>query len=222
MAGHTCTDSASRIRISVASTAAKPHRSIPCTDFETVLSKLLTAVIVIPMITFAVIVATHIVVLIITSVWIGAQGGSPGHLIWSAVPFVDNWTVTLVFLLALPIWSSPFIGWFLFVSAFAKRSPFLLAFLPILILPMLERILIGSTAIAEAFYVRAWKIPLFKGVDPSDFFDEESHTVTEAISLINLLDLSGFLASPGLWVGIIVCGLFTTAAIYVRRYRDES
>jgi glucose/arabinose dehydrogenase len=32
MAGHTCTDSASRIRISVASTAAKPHRSIPCTD----------------------------------------------------------------------------------------------------------------------------------------------------------------------------------------------
>lgn len=197
-------------------------RSIPCTDFETVLSKLLITIIVIPLITFAVILVTHLVVLTITSIWIGAKGGNPGHLIWSAAPLFDNWIVTFVFLLALPIWSSPFIGWFLFVSAFAKRSPFLMAFLPILILPMLERILIGTTAIAEAFYIRAWKMPLFKGVDPADFFDKESHTVTESISLISLLDLGGFLASPGLWVGIVVCGLFTTAAIYVRRYRDES
>ena len=32
----------------------------------------------------------------------------------------------------------------------------------------------------------------------------------------------GFLLSPSVWAGIVVCGLFVTAAIYVRRYRDES
>lgn len=197
-------------------------RSIPVTDFETVLSKLLTAVLVIPLITFAVVVLTHLVVLGITSVWIGFRGGNAGHLIWSAAPLLDNWTVTLIFLLALPLWLSPFLGWFLFVSAFAKRSPLLIAFLPIVILPMLERSLVGTTAFAEAFFVRTGKMPLFRGFDPQDFFDEESHTVSDALNLIDLLNLGGFLTSPGLWLGIAVCGLFTTAAIYVRRYRDDA
>lgn len=197
-------------------------RSIPCTDFDTVMSKLLTAVVVIPLITFAVVVATHLVVLAITSVWIAVKGGNAVHLIWSAAPLADNWTVTLIFLLALQVWLSPFIGWFLFVSAFTKRSPILVAFLPIFILPMLERSLLGTTAFAEAFFIRSGKMPLFKGIDPTDFFDEDSRTVTETIRLIDLLDVGGFLASPGLWIGVVVCALFTTAAIYVRRYRDES
>ncbi len=197
-------------------------RSIPCTDFETVLSKLLTAVFVIPLITFAFVIATHILVLVISSIWIGIQGANAGHMIWSAAPLMDNWAATLVFLLAVPLWSSPFIGWFLFVSAYTKRSPLMMAVLPLLVLPMLEKILFGTSAIAEAFYVRAWKMPLFQGVDPTEFFDERNHTVPEAISLFDVMDLGGFLASGGLWVGIIVCGLFTTAAIYVRRYRDDS
>lgn len=197
-------------------------RSIPCTDLETVISKLATAVLLIPLVTYAAIIVTHLAVLAVTGMWISAEGGSASHLVWSSVPFVDNWTVTLVFLFALPIWSSPFIGWFLFVSAFTKRAPFLMAFLPILVLPMLEKILFGTSLIARAFYIRAWKIPLFEGVDPADFFDEESHSVTEAIDLTGLLDLGGFLSSIDLWLGIAVCGLFTTAAIYVRRYRDDS
>lgn len=197
-------------------------RSIPCTDFETVLSKLLTAVFVIPLITFAFVIATHILVLVISSVWIGIQGANAGHMIWSAAPLMDNWAATLVFLLAVPLWSSPFIGWFLFVSAYTKRSPLMMAVLPLLVLPMLEKILFGTSTVAEAFYVRAWKMPLFQGVDPTEFFDERNNTVPEAISLFDVMDLGGFVTSGGLWIGIIVCGLFTTAAIYVRRYRDDS
>jgi ABC-2 type transport system permease protein len=197
-------------------------RSIPCTDFETVLSKLLTAIFVVPLITFAFIMVTHLIVLTISSIWISVQGANAGHMIWSAAPLLDNWATTFIFMIALPVWLSPFVGWFLLVSAFTKRSPFLMAFLPILVLPMLEKILIGSTVVLEAFHVRAWKMPLFHGVDPSDFFDKEKRMVTEGISMFDLLDLSGFVASPGVWIGIVVCGLFTTAAIYVRRFRDES
>ena len=201
-------------------------RSIPSTDFETVLSKLLTAMLVIPLITFAMIIVTHLVVLLITSVWVGARGGSGLQLIWASVPFVDNWTATLVFLLALPLWLSPFIGWFLFVSAFTKRSPFLAAFLPIVILPMIEKMLFDSAVFAEAIFVRSIKMPLFldlgtmerlfhEGEDFAAFADAE-------LSLLGLMDLGGFLTNPGLWLGLIVCGLFTAAAIYVRRYRDDS
>ena len=43
-----------------------------------------------------------------------------------------------------------------------------------------------------------------------------------SLSLLSLMDLGGFLTSPGFWLGIVVCGLFTMAAMYVRRYRDDS
>jgi len=201
-------------------------RSIPCTDFETVLSKLLTAVIVIPLVTFVIIMATHLLVLLNVSIWIDFRGGSAWHLIWAAVPFIDNWTATLVLLLALPLWLSPFIGWFLFVSAFSKRSPLLIAASPIVLLPLLEKILFGSVVVAETLFVRAVKMPLFAGLDNMDLlFQGEDHLETLAnteLSLLGLMDLGGFLANPNLWLGLLVCGLFTAAAIYVRRYRDES
>jgi ABC-2 type transport system permease protein len=201
-------------------------RSIPSTDFETVLSKLLTAMLVIPLVSFVMILATHLAVLLITSVWVGIRGGSGLQLIWASAPFFDNWTATLVFLLALPLWLSPFIGWFLFVSAFTKRSPFLTAFLPLAVVPLLEKLIFDSAVFAETVFVRSIKMPLFEDLETMERLFEEGEEfamVGDAqLSLLSLMDLGGFLSNPGLWLGLIVCGLFTAAAIYVRRYRDDS
>jgi len=201
-------------------------RSIPSTDFETVLSKLLTAILVIPLVTFAMILVTHLAVLLITSIWVGARGGHGLDLIWGSVPFIDNWTATLIFVLALPLWLSPFVGWFLFVSAFTKRSPFLTAFLPIAVLPLLEKMLFDSTVFAETFIVRSIKMPLFIDLETMKRLFEEGDDFASLgdaqLSLLGLMDFSGFLATPGLWLGLVVCGLFIAAAIYVRRYRADS
>ncbi len=201
-------------------------RSIPSTDFETVLSKLIVAMLVIPLVTFILILVTHLAVLLITSIWVSVLGGSGLHLIWASVPFFDNWTATIIFVLALPLWLSPFIGWFLFVSAFTKRSLFLTAFLPIAVLPMLEKMIFDSAIFAEAFFVRSVKMPLFIDLGTMErLFDEGDNFASlgdAQLSLLGLMDFSGFLANPGLWLGLIVCGLFTAAAIYVRRYRDDS
>jgi ABC-2 type transport system permease protein len=201
-------------------------RSIPVTDFETVLSKLLIAIVVIPLVAFAMIVVTHLAVLLFSSVWIGARGGSAMHLIWGSAPFLDNWTATLIFVLALPLWLSPFIGWFLLISAFTKRSPFLVAFLPFAILPLLEKMLFDSTVFVEAFFVRSIKMPLFTDLETMERLFEDGESFAglgdAQLSLLGLMDLGGFLSNPGFWLGLIVCGLFTSAAIYVRRYRDDS
>lgn len=201
-------------------------RSIPCTDSETVLSKLAVAIIVIPVLTMAAIIVTHVIVLTVTGIWVEVRGANAWHLLWSATPFVDNWLATLVVLLALPLWQAPFIGWFLFVSAFAKRSPFLVAVLPIAILPMLERTLVGTSILAQAFFVRSGNMPLFRGLKTGDLFFYEGpageSAASSGVALLPLLDLGRFLSSPGLWLGLVVCGLFTAAAIYVRRYRDDS
>jgi ABC-2 type transport system permease protein len=198
-------------------------RSLPVTDAETVISKLLTATIAIPVITFAAVVIAHLINLILSSIFVSIEGGSPGHLIWGAVPLFDVWLSMLVIMIATPIWMSPFIGWFLFVSAWTKRSPLLTAFLPILILPMIEYFILRTTFLWTAISSRGAKLPLFSGFDVSVFDDDSIREMTaDSVSILAHIDLVKFFTSPGLWVGLIVCGLFSTAAIYVRRYRDES
>jgi len=199
-------------------------RSMPVTDAETVVSKLLTALVVIPIVTLAFIAVTELLVLLVTSIWVGMRGADAWHLIWAAVPLVDNWSATLVVVLAVSLWLAPFVGWFLLVSAYTKRSPLLMAVLPIILLPMLERIIFGSALLSEAIYSRTSSIPIFKGYDGFELFDNHSllEAAKEGISLVSLLDIGKFLSSSGLWVGLVVCGLFTTAAMYVRRFRGES
>jgi ABC-2 type transport system permease protein len=200
-------------------------RSLPITDSETVISKLLTAVLVIPLITFAVIAVTHLVNLSLTSLFVRFQGGSPGHLIWGAAPIFDVWATLLIVLIAGSIWVSPLIGWFLFVSAWTKRSPLLMAFLPLIVLPILEYIVFRTTFLKQAISARTnfAHMPLFSGIDMEQILNENrfEHAV-ENIHLLGTIDLVKFVSSPGLWLGIAVCAVFTTAAIYVRRYRDES
>ncbi|MDH4256447.1 MAG: ABC-2 transporter permease [Gammaproteobacteria bacterium] len=201
-------------------------RSLPVTDTETVLSKLMTALVVVPLVTFVVIVLTHLCVLVISSVWVGLRGADAWHLIWRAAPLFDTWAVTLIVLVALPLWLSPFAGWFLFVSAFTKRSPLLVAFLPIVVLPLLEKIFFRSSLFAEAIFERSARMPIFGDLDTAKLVlrdSEEMHAIAESgIRLLSLVDVGRFLAAPALWLGLAVCGLFIAAAIYVRRYRDET
>lgn len=198
-------------------------RSLPITDAETVISKFLTAAVAIPLIGLAVIIATHLVVLLLTSIYVSFQGGSSVFLIWKSAPFFDVWGGMLIFMLLLPIWFSPFIGWFLFVSAWTKRSPLLMAFLPLVIVPTLEYWILRTHLIWDAIQTRFEQLPMFKGIDPERLFeDSEFIENSELVSLISYIDVGKFLTSPAMWAGVIVCGLFLTAAIYVRRYRDDS
>ena len=199
-------------------------RSLPVTDAETVISKLVTAVFVIPAMAIAGIIVTHLINLVITSIWVASKGGSAGMLIWGSVPFFDNWMATVLVIYATAIWMSPFLGWFLFVSAWTKRAPFMVAFLPLVLVPLIEGIFLRSAHFAEAVWGRGAKIPLFQAdIDVEEFFDKDSlHLSEEMVSLLAHIDLGRFFASVDTWIGIVVCGLLTTAAIYVRRYRDES
>jgi ABC-2 type transport system permease protein len=198
-------------------------RSLPITDAETVVSKLLIAIIVIPGAFLVTAFATHLIMLILSSLWVIAEGGNAGHLIWTPAPIVDNWSAFALIAIAMTLWWSPFLGWFLFVSAFAKRSPFMIAFLPIIVLPMIEKLLpLKTDLLLHALFVRTFEPPLFN-VDISVIQEEGIMPLDpESVSLLATLDLGGFLSDPSLYAGIIVCGILTVGAIYVRRYRDDS
>ncbi len=202
-------------------------RSLPITDAETVVSKLVVVFLAIPVATFAAVVVSHLLNLIIVSIWLATEGASPGRMIWGAVPLFDTWGAVLTVLIALPIWMAPLVGWFLFVSAWAKRGPLLRAALPLAILPILEYIVFKSGHLWDAILTRFRldAMPIFDGVKRVGAnFDEDDmqSMLAENISLISWLDYGSFLTSIEVWAGLIVCGLFSGGAIWLRRYRDDS
>jgi len=198
-------------------------RSLPVTDAETVLSKLLTALIVLPTAAVLGIIATHLANLVVTSIWVSMKGADAGMLIWGSVALLDNWAAAFIVVLASGIWMSPFIGWFLLVSAYTKRSPLLMAFMPLILIGLLEGIILRTHVFAENVFARGDGFPIFRTVDIDRFFDEEQWRIGDgATSLLQHLDVVRFLTSPSMWAGLVVCGLLCTGAIYVRRYRDES
>ena len=197
-------------------------RSLPITDAETVISKALTLFFVIPLVAFAGAIVTHILTMVLSSLWIWAEGGDPIHLIWRSAPVWDVWLTGIITALTVTIWISPFFGWFLFVSAFTRRTPLLMAYLiPVLIL-IVEQML-PISLLGQALKERFTEMPL-KGVGLNIDFDDEDfiHLSESDVSMLSMLDVSRFFSSPSVWLGVVVTGLFIAAAIYVRRYRDES
>ena len=199
-------------------------RSLPVTDAETVISKLVTALFVIPLVSLAAIAVTHLLVLLTTSFWVGMRGANAWHLIWEAVPLLDVWAATFIYALSLTLWLAPFFGWFLLASAYVKRAPTLFAILPLIVLPLLEKTILNSTLLFDAIVLRSKSVPIHKSFEFGTVLNEEmfKKAAAEGVSLVSMLDISRFLTDPSLWAGFIVCALFTTAAIYVRRFRDDS
>ncbi|MFQ5610447.1 MAG: hypothetical protein ACE5F8_09300 [Woeseiaceae bacterium] len=197
-------------------------RSLPITDAETVISKSLTLFLVIPAAALLGAFSAHLLSMVISSVWVFAEGGSPGHLIWSSAPVFDVWGASILVALAVTIWLSPFFGWFIFVSAYTRRMPLLMAILTPVIILFIEQFLPVSF-FYRALEHRFTSMPAEGIALHFDFDDGKLTQLTESEvnNMINV-DLSGFFASPSVWAGILVCGLFIAAAVYVRRYKDET
>ncbi len=197
-------------------------RSLPVTDAETVVSKLLTAAVIVPAAALAGTFITHLMFMIVSSGWLMAEGADAGHLIWSSAPIFDVWASSILTAYAVTIWLSPFLGWFFFVSAYTKRSPLLMAFLPLIIVPLLERAILPTSFLSDAIAERLTGIPL-SGIDFEEMFDDKVFEHGDhPVSIMSVLDMGRFFSSPSVWAGVVVCGLLVTAAIYVRRYRGES
>ena len=181
-------------------------KSLPVSDRTTLLSKATIPLVILPLVTFAIVIATHLVMLLWTSVLLITHGMSPGST-WTHVALFRNSLVLLYGLAAIALWHAPIYGWALLVSGWARRATFLCAVVPLLAIGFFEKITFGTSHFASMLKDR------LMGFAPKAFaftmHSIDSPTLTPG----------QYLSSPGLWLGLLFAAVFIAAAIRLRRYR---
>ena len=185
-------------------------KSLPVSDLTTVLSKAITPIAILPLVTFAVAVGMQTVMLLVSTAILLASGLSVATL-WSHGALFQSWPMLLHHLVIVHgIWYAPIYAWLLLVSAWARRAPFLWATLPLLAIGVVERIAFNTSHFATLLGHR-----LIGGPGGDDF-------MARSLSMDPLMHFApgAFLTSPGLWIGLAVGAAFLAAAARLRRYRD--
>lgn len=186
-------------------------KSLPVPDTITVLAKASIPIVLLPLITFAVTLATQWVMLMIGSARLMASGMSAGML-WGQLPVFQMSVVLLYHLVAIHgFWYAPFYAWLFMVSAWARRVPILWAVLPPLALGVVEKIAFNTSHFGEMLRNR-----MYGGSG-----DEFAGGRMAADPLMHLHPGS-MLMSPGLWAGLALSAVFLAAAVRLRRYRGPN
>lgn len=183
-------------------------KSLPVSDVMTVLTKASVPILVLPLVTFAVTVATQLVMLLASSAVLAVSGLSPAPL-WAEVPFLEVSLINLVHLVGYHgLWYAPLYGWLLLASAWAKRAPFLWATLPPLAIGVVERLAFGTSRLAAMLQYRVMGGP-----------ESASPAGGMTMDMLASRPLGDFLVSPGLWIGLAVTAVFLLLAVRLYRRR---
>src|ERR1700688_3701250 len=120
-------------------------KSLPVSDLTTVLSKLAIPIVILPLLSFAITVATQFIMLLLSSVILAGSGVNISALWREPSFFYVSFGLLYHLLTVHGLWYAPLYGWLLLVSAWAPRAPFIWAFLPPFVICGLEKIALNTS-----------------------------------------------------------------------------
>jgi ABC-2 type transport system permease protein len=186
-------------------------KSLPVSDLTTVLSKASVPFVILPLLTFAITVATQWIMLLLSTAALWAKGLSPATL-WTRLSFFQMSLLLLYHLVTVHVlWQAPFYGWLLLVSAWARRAAFLWAALPLLAIGAVESLVFNSRHLAAVLENR-----LTGG-------GAEALTMPGTFPMNPMTHLTPgtYLSSSGLWIGLAFTAVCLAAAVRLRRHRGS-
>jgi ABC-2 type transport system permease protein len=196
-------------------------KSLPISDAKTVLSKLIVAMVLIPLVYFAAADATALISAFILSIRARASIGSA---LWQPDVWWQIQVLWVYCIVTTALWYLPIAGWLMLVSAWAKRAVMLWAILPPLVAYILERAIFGTHVIGRVLAVRLAGLPYVA-------FNGAKHVWTEGkgvvdnegvpVTVWHLINPSGFFTSAETWIGAAVGIALIVGAIQLRTRRTE-
>jgi ABC-2 type transport system permease protein len=163
-----------------------------------------------PLVTFVITIAVHVIMLLMSSAVLSGSGVGAGFL-WHRLPIVQMSLMLFMHLVGVHgIWNAPFYAWMILVSAWARRAVFLWAILPGLAIVFVERVAFGTS-----YFVTLLIYQLSGGPEGANFLPG-----TMSAMPLQYLGLSHYLSSPGLWLGLLATAAFLAAAVQIRHKRE--
>ncbi len=199
-------------------------KSMPLSDAETVLSKFAVAAIAIPVVAIAAAVLAQFVIAAGGSAKL-AMAGLSGSVMWAPEAVFGGILIAVLWCITAILWYAPVIAYLMLASAWAPRGPFLWAVLPPVAVWVLERVVLHSEYVGDFIANRLFGLYRLLGPrSPPDM--ENAKNLGAEVAKLSDVDLPGSLrelyGSPELWLGIVAAGVLLAAAMWVRRYRDET
>ena len=205
-------------------------KSLPLSDSQTVLSKVVSAAVVAPVIAVAVSLVTMLGFMVIISAVALLHGGNPLTLIWGPASPLRIAAGSVAWIPVYMLWALPTIGWLLLCSVWARSKPFLWA----IMIPLFAGIVVSWFDLMRLFNLDAtwfWKHMVGRmllGTAPGvDMFYREGFGPTSGQNLDGVLDSMSAasqlatLALPELWIGVLAGAVMIFGAIRLRRWRDD-
>ncbi|MGJ9419630.1 hypothetical protein ACHAC9_18010 [Massilia sp. CMS3.1] len=207
-------------------------KSLPISDADTVLSKLLTVLVVAPLITIGVATAAALAILFFA----GIATSSHGVNLFGAVLTNINFYLAPFYVVAmLPVyilWALPTAGWLLLVSSWAKSKVFLWAVgVPLfaaVLLKWLDYLLgmTGGVTINADWLINNVLETILLGLIPGTWFMNAGPELPlpsrNGVDMMTMLGYSwSTLGKPALWAGVVAGVAMILGAIRLRRWRDE-
>lgn len=207
-------------------------KSLPISNTSTVLSKVISAGVLAPVIAVAVGIVAGMLQLVMVAVVLSFHGINVWQLLMLAHPI----RVTANLIGYLPIyllWALPALGWLMLCSAWSRNKPFLWA----VTLPVATGLMVTWFDIMGLFDLpAAWfwghvvqraLLSVFPGSSVVSNLDDAGSFghVPPGEQGFGLMDLSQsyhLLAMPILWAGVLAGVGLIAAAIWFRRWRDDS
>ena len=181
-------------------------KSLPVSDFTTVLSKVSVSLVVLPLVTFAITIVTQFIMLLISTAALLPSGLAGTTL--ANFNLIQQSVILLYGLIVIALWHAPIYGWALLVSGWVRRATFLWAVLPLLGIAFFEKITFNTSHFAAMLGNR------LMGFAPEAFDFQPHHGVA-----IDSLAPGRYLSTPDLWIGLAFAAAFIAAAVRLRRYR---
>ena len=174
-------------------------QSMPISNLQTVISKIVTVVVISPIFTVAAIAVLYgLTIGYLTVIGYGLSAQLSG-LSYMFVAVAVNLSMVYFFLATSALWLLPLVGWLLLFSAFARRAPILWAIGVYFLLGFFEGFLFNTRFLSN------WAQTRF---DPDNFI---------------IVDYSGILDrlfSYDMFIGLFVGALLISGSVYMRRYAE--
>jgi len=198
-------------------------KSMPISDTTTVMSKLGTALIVIPVVYFLAGDLTTLMMAFIISV---RASSTIGGALWHVDLWLQLQVLWFYLIVTTALWYLPIAAYLLVVSAWAKRAVMLWSLLPPLALLLAERWFLGTHVLAGQIGERLLGYPRVAFHDDSGCCSWVTTAVDNDIirtpaSIWGFFNVAGFFSSQETWIGAAVGVALIVCAIQLRTRRTE-